>query len=151
MVLARRLLQGPRRVKQTCSYADPTYPRRRIVNRRALCIFGLVAVLADGCGDEPSSTAPQRITEADRGRSFALALGSETSLRLSGRYEWSEPAVRGEAVRLTRVDYLQDPGFSEWMVLAVQPGTATIAARGTPAGTSGNAPLRFDVEIRVAR
>jgi hypothetical protein len=56
--------------------------------------------------------------------------------------------VRGGAARLARVDYLQDPGFSEWTVLAVQPGTATITARGTPAGAGR--PLRFQVEIAVA-
>ncbi len=61
--------------------------------------------------------------------------------------------MRGDAVELVRVDYLQDPGFAEWTVLAVQPGTATIAARGTPAcaGQEGcrDAPLRFQLEITV--
>ena len=94
------------------------------------------------------------ITETDSGRTLTLAPGSETSLRLSGDYEWSEPTVRGDAVQLTRVDYFQDPGFSEWMVRAVQPGTATIAARGTPdcAGQAGcaDAPLRFQLAITVA-
>jgi hypothetical protein len=124
------------------------------VTRLALCIYGLAAVLVAGCGEEGMRErgagmrpAPRTITEDHNGRSFALAPGSEISLRLPGEYEWSEPAVRGEAVQLARVDYFQDPGFSEWTVLAVQPGTATIAARGTPAGT--DRPLRFRVEIAV--
>lgn len=120
------------------------------MTRLALCIFGLTAVLVDGCGEGPSRAAPRTITEADSGASFALAPGAETRLRLPGDYEWSEPAVRGEAVALARVDYLQDPGYSEWTVTAVRPGMATIATRGTPAAGRPGAPLRFEVEITVA-
>jgi predicted secreted protein len=135
------------------------------VTRPALCLAALLAALANGCGGEapreggagepgPSTPAPSTITEADSGETFTLAPGSETSLQLSGQYVWSEPTVRGDAVQLTRVEYFQDPGFSEWMVSAVQPGTATIAARGTPdcAGQAGcpEAPLRVQLEITVA-
>jgi hypothetical protein len=159
-----RLLQGSAGVKHACLHADAlgraggTYPvssPRTLVTRLALCIYGLVAVLVAGCGEEPAreqgagmSPAPRTITEEHSGRSFALAPGSGTALRLPGEYEWGEPAVRGEAVRLARVDYLQDPGFSEWIVAAVRPGTATIAALGAPAGAGR--PLRFQVEIAVA-
>lgn len=128
-----------------------------------LCAVALLAVLV-GCGQgagqggteetaPPPSAAPQTITEDDSGESFTLASGSETELQLSGEYSWSEPTVRGDAVQLTRVDYFQDPGFSEWLIRAVQPGTATIAASGTPdcTGQPGcpEAPLRFQVEITV--
>ena len=136
------------------------------MTRLVLCVIALLAVLVDGCGEEasreggagetapPPRAAPQTITEVDSGESFTLAPGSETRLRLSGEYVWSEPTVRGDAVELARVDYFQDPGFSEWMVVAVQPGTATIAARGTPACAGRercpDAPLRFQMEITVA-
>ncbi|HEY6416994.1 MAG TPA: hypothetical protein VIX41_12165 [Acidimicrobiales bacterium] len=136
------------------------------MTRLALCLATLLAALGNGCGGEsareggtgepgpPPSAPPTMITETDSGRTLTLAPGSETSLRLSGEYEWSEPTVRGDAVQLTRVDYFQDPGFSEWIVRAVRPGTATIAARGTPdcAGQAGcpDTPLRFRVEITVA-
>ena len=137
------------------------------MTRLAPCVVALLlAVLADGCGEEasreggagetapPPHTAPQTITEVDSGESFTLAPGSETRLRLSGKYSWSEPTVRGDAVELARVDYFQDPGFSEWTVRAVQPGTATIAARGTPACAGQercpDAPLPFQVDITVA-
>ena len=136
------------------------------MTRLVLCVIALLAVLVDGCGEEasreggagetapPPRAAPQTITEVDSGESFTLAPGSETRLRLSGEYVWSEPTVRGDAVELARVDYFQDPGFSEWTVLAVQPGTATIAARGTPACAGQqrcpDAPLRFQIEITVA-
>lgn len=135
------------------------------MTRLVLCVVALLAVLVDaGCGEEeggagetvspPRAAAPQTITEVDSGESFTLAPGSETRLRLSGKYGWSEPTVRGEAVELARVDYFQDPGFSEWTVLAVQPGTATIAARGTPACAGQEpcpeTPLRFQLGITVA-
>jgi hypothetical protein len=137
------------------------------VTRLVLCVGALLAVLVDGCGEEGSReggagettpaprAAPETITEVDSGESFTLSAGSETRLRLSGEYVWSEPTVRGDAVELARVDYFQYPGFSEWAILAVQPGTATIAARGTPACAGQDrcpgAPLRFQVPITVVR
>jgi predicted secreted protein len=101
----------------------------------------------------PPCAAPQTITEADNGASFMLSPGSRTSLRLSGQCVWSEPTLRGDAVELARVDYFQDPGFSEWAVLAVRPGTARIAALGNPQCADQeqcrNGPLRFEIEITV--
>jgi predicted secreted protein len=101
----------------------------------------------------PPRAAPQTITEADNGASFTLSPGSGSSLRLSGQYVWGEPTLRGDAVELTRVDYFQDPGFSEWAVLAVRPGTATIAALGSPQRAdqepSPDWQLRFEIEITV--
>ena len=130
-----------------------------------LCVVALLAALVGGCGEDAAReggagetapqprAAPQTITEADSGTSFTLAPGSETRLQLSGEYAWSEPTVRGDAVELARVDYFQDPGFSEWSVLAVQRGTATIAARGIPACAGPErcpgAPLSFQIEITV--
>jgi hypothetical protein len=114
-------------------------------------VLALLALLAEGCGEEAArerepaapAPAPQVITARDHGKTFTLAPGAGTSLRLSGDYDWSEPAVAGDAVALARVDYFQDPGFSEWAIEAVSAGTATIAARGTPT-------LRFQVKIVVA-
>jgi hypothetical protein len=136
------------------------------MTRLVLCAVALLAALAGGCGEEaspeggtgeaapPPDAAPQTITEIDSGESFTLSPGSETRLRLSGQYVWSEPTVRGDAVELARVDYFQDPGFSEWTAHAVRPGTATIAASGTPACAGqercSDQPLRFQIEITVA-
>lgn len=135
-----------------------------IVTLLVVCVVALLAVLVGaGCGQgareggmgepaPPARAAPQTITEGDSGKSFTLASGSETHLRLSGKYTWSQPTVRGDAVELTRVDYFQDPGFSEWTVLAVQRGMATIAARGNPACAGQGCPdqpLRFQLEITV--
>ncbi len=128
------------------------------MTRLVLHVVVLLAVLGNGCGADaaqPPREAPQTITELASGESFTLASGSETRLRLSGKYDWSEPTVRGDAVSLAPVDYFQDPGFSEWTVLAVQPGTATIAARGTTPACAGqercpDESLRFQIEIFVA-
>jgi hypothetical protein len=46
--------------------------------------------------------------------------------------------VRGDAVDLAHADYFQDPGFSEWAVLAVRPGTATISAGGNRSAPAKN-------------
>jgi hypothetical protein len=96
------------------------------------------------------------INAADSGWTFELLLAAsaETSLRLSSEYSWEEPAVSGDAVELSPVDYLQDPGFSEWLVRAVRPGSATISSAGTPAcaGQHGcpDEPISFRVTITVA-
>ena len=105
-----------------------------------------------GTGDDPTQ-APDAITAPDSGETLALAMGSETSLQLSSEYVWSEPVVEGAAVEVTPVEYIQDPGFSEWLVRATQAGTATISSAGEPAceGEHGcpDEPLRFQVTITV--
>jgi hypothetical protein len=132
---------------------------------RAIPVLALLLLLG-ACGGEskevpadvretqPDLIDPEAITESDSGGTFTLAAGTETSLRLSSEYVWDDPVVDGDAVELGRVDYLQDPGFSEWLVQAMGPGTATISALGEPAcaGEDGcpDAPLRFQVTITVA-
>jgi hypothetical protein len=119
----------------------------------------VAALVACGGGEDPvaddgATEPPDAITAADSGETYTLVRGAETSLRLSGEYEWDEPAVSGDAVELSPVDYLQDPGFSEWLVRAVRPGSATISSAGTPAcaGQHGcpDEPIRFRVTITVA-
>jgi len=132
---------------------------------RAIPVLALLLLLG-ACGGEsnevpadvretqPGLIDPEAITDSDSGGTFTLAAGTETSLRLSSEYVWDEPVVDGDAVELGRVDYLQDPGFSEWLVQAERPGTATISALGEPAcaGEDGcpDTPLRFQVTITVA-
>lgn len=133
---------------------------------RVLLLLLVVLAATTGCGegdapapadtgsDAPESEAGDAITASDSGGSFTLAAGGETSLRLTSDYAWEEPVVEGAAVELSRVDYLQDPGFAEWLVRGVSPGAATISALGTPAcaGEDGcpGEPLRFRVTITVS-
>jgi len=135
--------------------------------RQLCCAAAIVPALFGACGDDasvgegsgestpppPLKQAPQAITEEDSGSTVMLPVGGETNLRLSSDYVWGELAVRGEAVRAARVDYFQDPGFSEWVVMAVAPGKATIVAAGESAcsGQEGcdDAPAQFQVTITV--
>lgn len=142
--------------------------------RRALPVLLLLVLPLAGCGGgedqapeaeattqpvetgaaPPPKQPPVAITEADSGEMFALPLGGETNLRLASEYAWDEPVVAGDAVALTRVDYIQDPGFREWVVTAAVPGEATVTVHGEPAcaGQDGcaDAPLDFTVRITVA-
>jgi hypothetical protein len=86
--------------------------------------------------------APAIVTQAQSGRTYRLVTGREVSLRLSGRWGWTEPRVSGPGLELTPVLYLRDPGYSEWRVRARGRGTFTIRSVGTPA-------RRFVVTIRV--
>jgi hypothetical protein len=63
------------------------------------------------------------VTEADDGRLISLTVGAEVPLRLDSSWTWDQPAVDGDVVSLTQVDYFTDPGFMEWIVTAV--GRAT--------------------------
>lgn len=99
----------------------------------------------------PPRQSPQVLTQADSGAAVALPIGGETSLRLSSDWVWSEPVVDGDAVSLAVVNYIQDPGFSEWVVTAVEPGEATIASSGTAAcaGQDGCAVGPQDFQVRI--
>jgi hypothetical protein len=134
--------------------------------RELCCAAAIVPALFGACGEDasvgegggesttpapPPKQAPDVITEEDAGSTVMLPVGGETNLRLSSDYVWGEPAVRGEAVQLARVDYLQDPGFSEWVVTAVAPGKARILAAGEPAcsGQEGCDATALVVEVTV--
>jgi predicted secreted protein len=128
----------------------------------ALALVPLAACAGDdasGPVEEPASTgagqeplpSPQIITEADSGTSFSLPVGGETTLRLSSDWVWDEPVVDGPAVSLAVVNYIQDPGFSEWVVTADEPGEATISSTGKAAcaGQDGCADGPQDFQVRI--
>jgi predicted secreted protein len=130
----------------------------------ALVLLPLVACGGDeasGPAGEPAASmsqpataprqSPQVLTEADSGATIALPTGGETSLRLSSGWVWEEPVVDGDAVQLAVVNYVQDPGFSEWVVMAVAPGEATIASSGVAAcaGQDGCAVGPQDFQVRI--
>jgi hypothetical protein len=135
--------------------------------RELCCAVAIVPALLGACGEDapvgeqggestapapPPTQAPQFITEEADGSTLMLPVGGETNLRLSSEYVWGEPLVRGEAVQVARVDYLQDPGFSEWVVTAVAPGKATLLAAGEPAcsGQEGCDETALTVEVTIA-
>ena len=108
----------------------------------------LAALLLAGCGSSTTSSptpaaAPsvvpddpgqeRAVTEDDDGRELTLAPGDEVPLRLGSAWSWDAPRVTGEAVRLDPVDHLVDPGWTEWLVVAVAAGTAEVSVDGSPA------------------
>jgi predicted secreted protein len=99
----------------------------------------------------PPRQSPQVITEADSGASFSLPVGGDTTLRLSSDWVWEEPVVDGDAVSLAVVNYIQDPGFSEWVVTADAPGEAAISSSGRAAcaGQDGCADGPQDFQVRI--
>jgi hypothetical protein len=128
----------------------------------ALAVLALAACSEDeasGPAEEPASTgagqeprpSPQIVTEADSGAAFSLPLGGETTLRLSSDWVWDEPVVDGDAVSLAVVNYIQDPGFSEWVIVADTPGAATISSTGKAAcaGQDGCADGPQDFQVRI--
>ena len=95
--------------------------------------------------------APAVVTQADDGRLISLAVGAEVPLRLDSSWAWDHPAVDGDVVTLTQVDYFADPGFTEWIVTAAQPGDAVVTAAGAPncGDDSGCPPMEVRIGFRV--
>ena len=94
----------------------------------------LLTALAVGCvaAVAASSAARPPITQAASGKTVRLAKGEDAVLRLSNRWHWSEPQVSSNAVELTPVEYLVDPGFREWTIDARKRGRVTISSLGRP-------------------
>jgi len=82
------------------------------------------------------------LTQADSGRTVPMSRSGDVTLRLSHRWRWTEPRLRGSSIQLQRVDYIRDPGFDEWRIEPVRNGTTTITARGVPG-------KRFRLTVRV--
>jgi predicted secreted protein len=95
--------------------------------------------------------APAVVTEADDGRLISLTVGAEIPLRLDSSWAWDQPAVYGDVVTLTQVDYFADPGFTEWIVTAGQPGDAVVTAAGAPncGDDSRCPPMDVSIGFRV--
>jgi hypothetical protein len=109
----------------------------------ALSVACIVAVAA-------SSATPPAMTQRSTGKTFRLARGETMKLRLSNRWRWSDPTVSTEAVELTPVAYLIDPGFQEWTIDARKRGRATIRSVGKPnCSTCALATRTFRVAVVV--
>jgi hypothetical protein len=75
--------------------------------------------------------APQVIRARDSGKTFRLAVGREVHLRLSHRtWTWSNVKASSRSVKLTRIVFVRDPGYDEWLVRGRAKGRAKISATG---------------------
>jgi len=70
------------------------------------------------------------LTLADNGKTVVLAIGETVSVRLGGPWLWHDPAVDGGALDVAQVDFLVDPGYSEWAVRGAHAGRATLQILG---------------------
>jgi hypothetical protein len=86
------------------------------------------------------------LSARDSGKTFTLRRGHELRLRLTVRYSWTKPQVRGRSIGLTPVDYIRDPGFQEWTITTHALGTSRVTSVGT---CSACAPRRFRITIVV--
>jgi hypothetical protein len=77
-----------------------------------------------------ATTAPRLLTLRDSGKTFTARKGAELQLRLPESLRWLPPRVRGTAVRLTRIEFIRDPGYLAWSVAARTRGTAVVTAVG---------------------
>jgi predicted secreted protein len=138
-----------------------------------------VLLLAAGCGSGPGAPPPADapsptqeepqgdaephaqedgpggasvISETDDGSSVALHQGDEVALRLASDWLWDEPQLSGDAIEITRVDHLVDPGYAEWRLAAATPGEVELTASGEPnCGDAGRCPERtVRIVIEVA-
>lgn len=95
-----------------------------------------VAVVGYGVGQRNSAvagqSAPRVITEGHSGKTFTLKRTSNSVLRLSNKWNWTQPKARGATVALTRINYESDPGFKAWRITRRAAGTAKITASGQP-------------------
>ena len=96
---------------------------------RRLSVASVAASLAAvSCAH--ATTAPRVLTLRDSGKTFTARKGAELQLRLPERLRWLPPRVRGTAVRLTRIEFIRDPGYLAWSLSARTRGTAVITAVG---------------------
>jgi predicted secreted protein len=110
----------------------------------------VAATVAAAAATAASSATPRPITELSTGKTFRLARGDTATLRLSNRWQWSDPRVSTKAVELTPVEYFVDPGFREWTIEARKRGRATIRSTGTPScPTCAPATRSFHIELVV--
>jgi hypothetical protein len=104
--------------------------------RRCL-VIATVAVLL-GLSAAQAATAPKIVTLRNSGQKLAVHKGARLQLRLSERYRWLPPRVRGASVRLTRIEFVRDPGYVAWSIAARGRGTAVVSTVGYPKGDGGS-------------
>ncbi|MFI0447245.1 hypothetical protein [Actinomadura sp. 6N118] len=69
------------------------------------------------------------------------------SIRLSHGWVWQEPRVLGGSVRLNQVNYIVDPGYTEWAVAPVRAGKATVHIQGLPQSKGSPQDVTFTFHV----
>ena len=68
-----------------------------MIARTVLAAGLATAVVAAGATASAPPPAPTVLTQADTGKTYRVARGRELTLRLSGRWTWSQPQPSGAA------------------------------------------------------
>lgn len=89
-------------------------------------------------GSHTPSSDHRVLTLADNGKTVPIAVGQSLSVRLGGPWLWREPVVDG-GIDVAQVNFLVDPGYSEWTVRGLQAGRATLQING-----EANCPTQGD-------
>jgi len=97
---------------------------------RRVALFAILAGSLTGFSCAHAATTPKVVTLRDSGKTLVVRKGAELQLRLTERYRWLAPRVRGTAVRLTRIEFIRDPGYRAWSVTARARGKAVVTAVG---------------------
>lgn len=85
-----------------------------------------------------AATAPKIVTMRNSGATFTMHKGAHLQLRLTERYRWSGPSVKGSAVRLVPIEFIRDPGYRAWALTARARGKAVVTAVGYGANKPGS-------------
>lgn len=91
---------------------------------------GSTPTMSSAPSDSPSASSGRIFTLADTGKRVSLAIGESVSIRLGGPWLWRGPIVDGNAVMVAPVDFLIDPGYSQWAVQGVRAGSARVQITG---------------------
>jgi hypothetical protein len=102
--------------------------------RRVVLIVAVAASLAL-LPSALAKRAPRIVTLRNSGARVTLHKGAQVQLRLTERYRWHGPRVRGKAVRLVRIEYVRDPGYLAWTVTTHTRGRTVVTASGYGFGT----------------
>ena len=98
----------------------------------------LIAIIAASLALLPSAQArraPKVVTLRHNGARLTLHKGAQVQLRLSERYRWRGPRVRGKAVHLVPIQFFTDPGYLAWTVTARDRGKSVVTASSYGFGT----------------
>jgi hypothetical protein len=113
----------------------------RMYSRVVIAVAALSLAVLSGAQARP---APKIVTLRNSGQTLTMKKGREVQLRLTERYQWVGPLVRGKAVRLTEINFFVDPGYRAWTVTARRLGKAVVSAVG-----HGTTTRRFRVTFVV--
>jgi len=97
---------------------------------RSYVLIATLAASLVGLTCAQAAQAPKVVTLQANGKTLVVRKGAELQLRLTERYRWTVPRVRGTAVRLTRIAFFRDPGYLAWSVAARARGKAVVTAVG---------------------